>query len=463
MKISYEKLEDRILFSTTKIIVEYCDESLPDEVSYIDKIENLDEARLSVLQALDKHSGGCCCPDCDMFKDIAISKQFIPFDLSDTFKLNSNPTANHTIYLDFNGHTTQNTIWNAFYTGGNPIISPPLNIEGSSSSFTNNELLTIQRIWARVSEDFIPFNVNVTTEEPIIDDLIKSSESDIRWGIRVVIGGSSTQWYGSPVGGIAFVGTFNFNFNNDTPVFVFPAQLGNSEKPIAEASSHEVGHALGLNHHGRINPSEEYYAGHGSGPTGWTPIMGNPYSRELSQWSKGEYANANNSIQDDLQIITSQNGFSYRIDDYGNDKLNAKRIGDYFNLDNFEIAKIMGIIETGGDVDVFNFSYEGGIINILGNPNSIGANLDILLELLDKNFNIIYSSNPTNDINTNIKERINKGEYYIRISGINKINSYSDYGSLGQYTLIINNLKNYSVDIDEFHEKLRRNFRRSPI
>ncbi len=51
--------------------------------------------------------------------------------------------------------------------------------------------------------------------------------------------------------------------------------IGNgNEKYTAEAISHEVGHTLGLSHDGRITPSEGYYAGHGSGDTGWAPIMG---------------------------------------------------------------------------------------------------------------------------------------------------------------------------------------------
>jgi serralysin len=51
-------------------------------------------------------------------------------------------------------------------------------------------------------------------------------------------------------------------------------QTEEPEKYTAEAISHEVGHTLGLSHDGRITPSEGYYAGHGSGDTGWAPIMG---------------------------------------------------------------------------------------------------------------------------------------------------------------------------------------------
>ena len=142
-----------------------------------------------------------------------------------------------------------------------------------------------------MAEDFIPFEVDVTTADPGLDALVNSGGGDTRWGVRVVIGGSSSDWFGSSAGGVAYVGSFNWS--SDTPAFVFEAQLGNgNEKYTAEAISHETGHTLGLNHDGRTSPVEEYYAGQGSGATGWAPIMGNGYYTNLTQWSQGEYLNA---------------------------------------------------------------------------------------------------------------------------------------------------------------------------
>ncbi len=73
------------------------------------------------------------------------------------------------------------------------------------------------------------------------------------------------------------------------PALVFPERLGNSDRYIAEAAAHECGHTLGLLHDGTTTGTE-YYAGHGTGATGWAPIMGNGYYKSLTQWSKGEYA-----------------------------------------------------------------------------------------------------------------------------------------------------------------------------
>jgi len=160
-------------------------------------------------------------------------------NLSETFSLNSLAGANHTIYLDFNGHTTSGTSWNTSFNKAN-IVTPAFDFDGNTGSFSNAELERIQYIWQRVAEDFIPFNVNVTTQAPTdINDLIKSGIGDTRWGVRVAIGGSSYDWFGTGAGGVAYLNSFNWN--SDAPTFVFDDQLGNgNEKYTAEAISHEV-------------------------------------------------------------------------------------------------------------------------------------------------------------------------------------------------------------------------------
>jgi hypothetical protein len=105
--------------------------------------------------------------------------------------------------------------------------------------------------------DYAPFDVDVTTEDP--------GEAALRGdGIRVVIGGSSADWYGDAAGGVAWVGSFG----SEQPAFVWPALLGPFKvKYVADAAAHEAGHTLGLLHDG--NSKTAYYAGHGN----WAPIM----------------------------------------------------------------------------------------------------------------------------------------------------------------------------------------------
>jgi hypothetical protein len=91
--------------------------------------------------------------------------------LDQTFRLHSRPGALRKIYLDFNGHTTTGTLWNQNYTGGANIVTPPFDIDGNSSSFSTTELERIQYIWQRVVEDYSPFDVDVTTEDPGVEGL----------------------------------------------------------------------------------------------------------------------------------------------------------------------------------------------------------------------------------------------------------------------------------------------------
>ncbi|HEY9873928.1 MAG TPA: hypothetical protein V6D12_10855, partial [Candidatus Obscuribacterales bacterium] len=394
-------------------------------------------------QSTNLHIVGCTCSSCALPPvDPNLIKNQQPqqiepvsaaLDLSQTFFLNSLVGANHTIYLDFNGHTTSGTFWNSSFTGGANIVTPAFDFDGNTASFSNAELERIHYIWQRVAEDFSPFNVNVTTQAPTdINDLTKSSTSDTRWGVRVAIGGSSYDWYKAEAGGVAYL--TSFNWDSDTPTFVFDEQLTNGdEKFTAEAISHEVGHTLGLKHDGRLTPAEGYYYGHGSGDTGWAPIMGAGYYQNLTQWSKGEYASANNT-EDDLQIITTQNGFGYRTDDTGSTIATAKAL----TISGASVSG-SGIIERNTDLDFYSFVTGAGSINLTINPFSRGPNLDIWAGLYNSDGTLITSSNPTDLLSASITANVAAGTYYLAIDGVGKGDplgtGYTDYGSLGQYSI----------------------------
>ena len=346
--------------------------------------------------------------------ETAVLSEVPPFPVADTFNLSSLPGASHTIYLDFNGHTTTGTQWNSAF---GTIVTPAYDTDGDTSTFSLAEIEVIQRTWLRVVEDFAPFNVNVTTAEPPVSDLIRTDASDTRWGIRVVIGANT--WY-SNAGGVAYVGSFNDNV--DTPTYVFNTGLIG----VSEAVSHEVGHTLGLVHDG--TSTLEYYDGHGSGANGWAPIMGVGYYQNLVQWSQGEYNDANNS-EDDLSIITTQNGFGYRADDHAN------TIGFATTIVN---GSASGIVERNTDVDYFEFSTTGGDITI--DPFFESPNLDILATLYDSSGTQIATSNPTGALNASFTG-LAAGTYYVSIEGTGEGDvlgtGYSDYGSLGQYTISV--------------------------
>lgn len=219
---------------------------------------------------------------------LALAANFVPFD--QTFQLSSLPTASKTIYLDFTGHHTIGTAWN---TGDPDIFCRPFSLD-TDPAFSTDELTIIQQTWAIVAEDFAPFQVNVTTREPLTADLVKADIGDQRWGMRVVISNAATDENpAAGSGGIAFLNSFGSAV--DTPCFVNTGGSGTAAANIGLVASHEVGHTLGLDHHGFSGtglpgtpPIDDgpggYYAGHGTGQASWGPIMGAPYARNVSQW-----------------------------------------------------------------------------------------------------------------------------------------------------------------------------------
>ena len=86
--------------------------------------------------------------------------------------LHSYPQASHTILLDFDGHVADGTPWNLDFE---TIHAPPFDIDGTRyedgiPTFSEEEQSRIISIWERVAEDYRPFDVNVTTEDPSIDE-----------------------------------------------------------------------------------------------------------------------------------------------------------------------------------------------------------------------------------------------------------------------------------------------------
>ncbi|HMP89600.1 MAG TPA: hypothetical protein PJ991_05340 [Kiritimatiellia bacterium] len=314
--------------------------------------------------------------------------------------LRSRPASGNVIYLDFDGETVTDSAWN----GGNTIFAAPARFNDSQ----------IQEVWRRVVADFEVFDVNVTT--------LASDYTNATPGRRTHVIITPTDTAAPGAGGVAYIGSFAGLYSRYCWAFI-----DTEAKACAEVVSHEVGHTLGLFHDGRTSPLEEYYAGHGSGVTGWAPIMGVGYYRELTQWSKGEYPAANNT-QDDLQIMSTL--IPYLADDHGNNTNTATSI----------IGSSMdGRIGSSSDVDVFVVSLTSGLHTIYLQP-VIHGNIDGLLEVLNSSGSIIATSNPPNLLSAAATFNLASPQnVYLRVRGVGKPAGadpgYTAYGSLGTYTL----------------------------
>ena len=350
-----------------------------------------------------------------------------PFDTSEAFLLHSRPGAKLVIYLDFNGHVDNTP---GYWKAG--ASAPPYNIPNSDpNTFSTDERNRIIEIWQRVAEDFSMFDINVTTEEPNIEDLRKTSTNDDRYGIRVCIGGSGNDWFGSNVGGVAYVGTFKAG--NDVPCWVFPAGSGYGAKNIAEAASHEVGHTLGLLHDG-VEGGANYYGGQGN----WVPIMGYSYDKPISQWSKGEYANPSNT-QDDLAVMRN-NGAVYRPDDHGGTTAAASKLSSESST-----ALIDGVIERNNDVDFFRVEAAGGSLSVNATPAPRGPNLKLEVKLYNASGTLLQTATAADTSAgtqpVTLNRTVTAGVHFISVDGIGNGNplttGYSDYASLGQYKVTV--------------------------
>ena len=363
--------------------------------------------------------------------------------LDNAFNLHSRPGAPNVVYIDFDGATISGTAWNGKYS---QLFALPYNVDGDGGTFTALERTRIIDIWHRVAEDLAPYDIDVTTQRP--------ASFNSRTGTILVT--HSIDANGNPInctscGGVAYVNVFgSSNYAYYSPALVFYDKLGNGgETYVAEASSHEFGHNLGLSHDGTKSGSA-YYGGHGSGLVSWAPIMGNSYNNNVTQWSKGEYPDAN-QFQDDLAIIEGKLGSN--PDDHGDSPATATSLSVDANgtvvasnpeLDpSNTLPENKGVIGSADDVDVFSFVAGAGAVSLTITPawdafyrstSRRGANLDVEAELRNQAGATVAYNEPVNDTRAVISANLSAGTYYLLISGAgNPVTPYSDYDSLGQY------------------------------
>lgn len=358
----------------------------------------------------------------------------------------SRPGAPNVVFLNFSGESVSNTEWNTSL-GRTTIPAVAFSIDADRTTFSDAEQLAIRRIWQRVSEDYAPFNIDVTTERP--------ATFTTRTAHALITRSSDANSQSNPSagsGGVAYVNVFGSSgYARYRPAWIYHDNLANEESYVAEAVSHEVGHNLGLSHDGTTSGSA-YYAGHGSGEISWGTIMGNSYDRSMTQWSKGEYYQSNNQ-QDDLATIAGK--LSYRTDDHGNTPGTASALvltgtnivatTPATDPTNFNPAN-KGVIERNTDVDVFSFVTGTGKISLTASPwivpsgRTRGGNLDVRLELYDEAGTLLQAGDPAAQTAGQITTNLTEGRYYVQVRNTGTgdplattPSGYTSYASLGQY------------------------------
>ncbi len=84
---------------------------------------------------------------------------------ADVFALHSLPSSTKVIYLDFDGHQMQDEAWNTWFAIG-PFTNAPYDTDGDSTTFSATERDRIFEIFQRVADDYAPFDIDVTTQDP---------------------------------------------------------------------------------------------------------------------------------------------------------------------------------------------------------------------------------------------------------------------------------------------------------
>ncbi|MBY0478951.1 MAG: hypothetical protein K2Q24_14990 [Chitinophagaceae bacterium] len=307
------------------------------------------------------------------------------------------------LYLDFDGEVVSGTAWNS----SGDINCAPANLTADA----------IQQIIQRVSNDFSPFNVLITTDAAVYN-------SSTAKRTKVIIT-ESWEWYGQ-AGGVAYQGTFAPG--STTPCFVFSSLLNYSTKAVAEAISHESGHTIGLYHQSSYDANgvktAEYNSGVGTGEIAWAPIMGNSYGRNLSLWHKGSSNVSATYIQDDVAIIQSAVGS--KTDDFSNGITGAAVL----------TATADAVINNATDVDYFSVTAAANqTISVTPFNTGIshaGSNVDLVLKVYNAQGVLLSSINDGPVLNASVA--LSAGSYYISVSAGSNANT-TTHGMLGKYKI----------------------------
>ncbi|KNC55220.1 uncharacterized protein AMSG_10847 [Thecamonas trahens ATCC 50062] len=352
--------------------------------------------------------------------------------------LDTRPGSANVIYLDFDGENVTETEWNTQY--GGPMAAAPFSMDSNMTAFSAKDIAVITTIVRGVAEDYAPWDISITTSRARYDTADVSSRS------HCVI--TNSVFAGFNTGGVAHMYAFP-DSDYWQPTWIFASNLDMDVQHIASAAAHELGHQLGLFHDGRTGLGE-YYPGHGIGATSWAPIMGLPYGASITQWSDGDYFGATNT-QDDVYDVAWLNAVDPVPDDVPDSPAQALAL----DTTSIQAGAVLasGVISNRNDADAFLVVVEHAgpfalDVTTLSQELPGMGNLDVRAELYDANdgYTLIHVSDSPDVVTARVQAQATSyaKNWVVVVRGTGwghpasaNTTGYSNYGSLGAYTLSV--------------------------
>ncbi len=345
------------------------------------------------------------------------------------------PSADVTVYLDFDGHFESQ--WGNLYDPEEGpvfanVTTPVFSRDADPNYYNATELQMIEQIWRCVAEDYAPFNINVTTVEP--------AEFGLGTGLRVAIGGSYLDWYGENHTGVGIPGSYRIAEDPNT-VYVFSDNFDNGDqyaRQVADIASHEAGHAFGLGHQEWKDANGVKIGDYNPGDAEQAPLMGDSRYSQRSLWWTSTFGVAGE--QNDIKkLVNGYNEITIRADDHGDTFGSATPLnlasGPVSGVITLSQSMILNNETVEADVDAFVITLpENGFMrhwqaNV--GVDAYSANFDAKLEIYrvqGKSTILVGVSDPDQSLGAGLTFE-GAGQYLI------KVKSHGGFGDIGQYKL----------------------------
>lgn len=353
----------------------------------------------------------------------------------DVLALHSRPGSSHTVYLNVVGEDMTGSDWTSLPDAPSGYLARPADFDGSAG-FTTRERGFIELVWRHVSEDFAPFDIDVTTQRPSPDALQRSSRSDTTFGTTVVL--TDEPWLKRACDGctgIASLGVFD-GVGTDAcrRAVVFPAYFVKTVLPsfgpafaarlLGTTVSHEIGHHLGLRHDALLptSPIGSLLYHPGFSPGG--PIMGST-AQPVTRWADTSVPFVDNT-EDDLAVLEAELGL----------------VPDEPSLVPLTTGTPRrGTLATGADSDAYTYRATRAS-TVLATVDGAFADLDLALTLLDDLGRTTVHSPPARATSWAVtglgaSARLLAGRTYRITLSPASTPGMGAYGSLGRYTLVV--------------------------